>query len=135
MRDHALIMTEDLRVTNVTASAKGTVAEPGKRVNQKAGLNRAILDTAPGGFFPTCDKAEEAGCRVVFIDPRKHKPSQTCPVSGEVRKKGLSERTHTLPDGRVINRDQASAWVMWNIGQELAVAEMPETALRAAQAA
>jgi len=136
VRDHALIVTEDLTITNMTASAKGTVAEPGTRVNQKAGLNRAILDTAPGGFLSNLRiKAEEAGCRVVFIDPRKHKPSQTCPVSGEVRKKGLSERTHTLPDGRVINRDQASAWVMWNIGQELAVAEMPETALRAAQAA
>ena len=34
VRDHALIVTEDLRITNVMASAKGTVAEPGKRLYQ-----------------------------------------------------------------------------------------------------
>ncbi|MGY2049127.1 hypothetical protein [Methylobacterium sp. JK268] len=47
----------------------------------------------------------------------------------------MGERTHTLPDGRVISRDQASAWVLWNIGQELAAGASPEIALRAAQAA
>ena len=136
VREHALIVTEDLAIRNMTASARGTAEKPGKQVKQKAGLNREILDTAPGGFLSNLSiKAEEAGCRVVFADPRKHKPSQTCPVSGEVRKKGLGERAHTLPDGRVISRDQASAWVLWNIGRELAATEMPETALRAAQAA
>jgi len=38
---------EDLTVRNLTASARGTVEEPGTRVSQKAGLNREILDTAP----------------------------------------------------------------------------------------
>ena len=136
VREHAMIVTEDLSVRNMTASAKGTVEAPGRRVKQKAGLNRAILDTAPGSFLSNLRiKAEEAGCVLVLIDPREHKPSQTCPVSGEVRKKGLGERTHTLPDGRVISRDQASAWVLWNIGLELAAGANPETALRAATAA
>ena len=35
----------------------------------------------------------------------------------------------------MILRDQASAWVLWNIGQELTAGASPETALRAAQAA
>lgn len=136
VREHAVIVTEDLSVRNMTASAKGTIEAPGRCVKQKAGLNRAILDTAPGSFLSNLRiKAEEAGCVLVLVDPRKHKPSQTCPISGEVRKKGLGERTHTLPDGRVISRDQASAWVLWNIGQELATGASPETALRAAQAA
>lgn len=136
VREHAMIVTEDLSVRNMTASAKGTAETPGKRVKQKAGLNRSILDAAPGAFLSNLRiKAEEAGCALVLVDPRKHKPSQTCPVSGKVRRKSLGERTHALPDGRVISRDQASAWVLWNIGQELAAAEMPETALRAAQAA
>lgn len=39
---------EDLKVKNMTASAKGTVANPGKNVKQKSGLNRAILRT---GFY------------------------------------------------------------------------------------
>jgi putative transposase len=37
-----------------------------------------------------------------------------------------------LPDGRVITRDQASAWVLWTIGQELAAADRPVTSSRAA---
>jgi putative transposase len=137
-RDHAVIVTEDLSVTNMTASAKGTAEKPGKNVRQKAGLNRAILDATPGGWLSllTC-KAEEAGGRVILVDPRKHRPSQTDPVDGSVRKKALSERTHVLPDRQVIGRDQASAWVLWNIGQcilgqERARAETLETNARAA---
>src|SRR5450759_3164107 len=38
-----LIRVEDLRVRNMTRSAKGTVEAPGTNVRQKAGLNRAIL--------------------------------------------------------------------------------------------
>ncbi len=34
---------EDLKIKNMTASAKGTAEEPGRRVRQKSGLNRAIL--------------------------------------------------------------------------------------------
>jgi putative transposase len=33
----------DLKIKNMTRSAKGTLAEPGRRVAQKSGLNRAIL--------------------------------------------------------------------------------------------
>jgi putative transposase len=40
---HALIAIEDLSVKAMTASAAGTVDEPGKNVRQKAGLNRTIL--------------------------------------------------------------------------------------------
>jgi putative transposase len=133
VREHAVIVTEKLAIRNMTASARGTAEEPGKHVRQKAVLNRAILDTAPGSFLSTLhSKAEEAGVRLVLIDPRKHRPSQTDPISGAVRKKKLSERIHVLPDGRVITRDQASAWVLWNIGQELAVGFSPETSSRAA---
>lgn len=34
----------------MTASAAGTVEEPGHNVGQKSGLNRAILDQAWGNF-------------------------------------------------------------------------------------
>ncbi|WP_433522377.1 RNA-guided endonuclease InsQ/TnpB family protein [Nocardia pseudovaccinii] len=40
---YRLVALEDLRTRNMTASAKGTVAEPGTNVRQKAGLNKAIL--------------------------------------------------------------------------------------------
>jgi len=55
----ALIVTEELSIGNMTASAKGAVGNPGKNIKQKAGLNRAILDTAPGSFVNVlCVKAE-----------------------------------------------------------------------------
>jgi putative transposase len=44
----SLVAIEELLVKNMTASAKGTVEEPGSRVAQKAGLNRAILDQSWG---------------------------------------------------------------------------------------
>lgn len=120
VREHAVIVTEEISVKNMTASAKGTAETPGQNVRQKAGLNRAILDTAPGGWLSLLTtKAEEAAGRVILVDARKHRPSQTDPVSGAVRKKSLDEREHTLPDRRVIGRDQASAWVLWNIGQRI----------------
>jgi putative transposase len=42
-KNHGLVVLEDLKVKNMTASASGTVEEPGKMVAQKSGLNRAIL--------------------------------------------------------------------------------------------
>ena len=46
-KNHGWVGIEDLRVMNMTASAKGTVEAPGKNVRAKAGLNRGILDNAP----------------------------------------------------------------------------------------
>lgn len=124
VRDHAVIITENLSVKNMTASAKGTAERPRKNVRQKAGLNREILDTAPGSWLSMLRvKVEEAASRLILVDPRKYRPSQTDPVSGTVRKKALSERAHILPDGRVIGRDQAAAWVLWNIGQQILASE------------
>ncbi|MFE6306323.1 RNA-guided endonuclease InsQ/TnpB family protein [Nocardiopsis sp. NPDC057823] len=42
-RSFDTIRFEDLKIRNMTRSAKGTMEEPGRRVAQKAGLNRAIL--------------------------------------------------------------------------------------------
>jgi len=137
VRDHSLIVTEDLSVTNLTASAAGTVETPGRRVAQKAGLNRAILDTAPGGFLSMlATKAEEAGCELLVLDTRKHRPSQTCPGCGAVRKKTLSERTHHCGCGFVASRDEAAALAMLAAGLKLkgrepAWAARPETPARA----
>ncbi|MEX5632211.1 RNA-guided endonuclease InsQ/TnpB family protein [Parafrankia sp. FMc2] len=42
-RQFDLIRAEDLNILGMTRSARGTVAEPGRNVAQKAGLNRSIL--------------------------------------------------------------------------------------------
>ena len=45
---YAGIIVEDLRIANMTKSAKGTLEHPGRRVRQKSGLNRSLLDVSPG---------------------------------------------------------------------------------------
>ena len=58
---------EKLWVRNMTASAKGTVEEPGKNVAQKSGLNRNILDQGWSMFATFLGyKAHERGGRVEF---------------------------------------------------------------------
>lgn len=44
------VCIEDLNVSGMTSTAKGTLDNPGKMVRQKAGLNRAILDVSFGEF-------------------------------------------------------------------------------------
>lgn len=47
-KKHSVVVVEALKVKNMTRSARGTEQEPGKKVAQKAGLNRSLLDVAPG---------------------------------------------------------------------------------------
>ena len=72
---------EDLCIKTMTAS--GSVAEPGRNVRQKAGLDRAILERGWGGFdlILSC-KMEERGGRVMKIDPAF--TSRTCSACGSV---------------------------------------------------
>lgn len=113
VKEHALIATEKLQIANMTRSAKGTVEKLGKMVAQKAGLNREILDTAPGMFFQMLAyKAEEAGTVLELINTRKVKPSQTCPGCGAQAKKTLAERVHACGCGLTMSRDGAAALVM-----------------------
>ncbi len=76
-KSHGLIVLEKLAIANMTVSAAGTAAEPGRNVVQKSGLNRAILDKGWGEFRRQLGyKAEWHGCRVIEVDPRF--TSQTC---------------------------------------------------------
>jgi putative transposase len=75
--------------------------------------NGAILDTATGLFVTVlCVKAEEAGCKVILLDTRRHRSSRTCPSRARVRKKSLSERGHQCGCGFAAARDQAAALLM-----------------------
>ena len=46
---------EDLKIKNMSKSAKGTTENPGKNVKAKAGLNRIILNAGWGRFNTYCD--------------------------------------------------------------------------------
>ncbi|EFH8032688.1 TPA: RNA-guided endonuclease InsQ/TnpB family protein [Escherichia coli] len=43
-KNHAMIVIEDLKVSNMSKSAAGTVSQPGRNARAKSGLNRSILD-------------------------------------------------------------------------------------------
>ena len=43
-QQYALVVLEDLKVRNMSKSAKGSVESPGKKVRAKSGLNKSILD-------------------------------------------------------------------------------------------
>ncbi len=69
----------------MTASAKGTVEEPGSRVAQKSGLNGSILDQGWGIFFSKLDwKTLRLGGHVHKVPPQN--TSRTCPICGSVSK-------------------------------------------------
>ncbi len=77
VRDYDVIAVEDLRITNMTHSARGTLEEPGTNVAAKSGLNRSILDAGWGQFLGIlASKAEEAGREIRIVDPRH--TSVTC---------------------------------------------------------
>lgn len=66
----------------MTASASGTIENPGKNVAQKAGLNRAVLDVSFGTFRTQLEyKAAWYGSAVQVID-RYYPSSQTCSNCG-----------------------------------------------------
>ncbi|MEI5103173.1 transposase [Streptomyces sp. PmtG] len=80
---NALVVLEDLNVKGMTASARGTVTEPGTNVRQKAGLNRAILDKGWHGLERAVrNRARKTGATVRKINPAY--TSQTCPACGTV---------------------------------------------------
>ena len=80
---HAVAYVEDLKVKNMSRSAKDNQAEPGKNVRAKAGLNREILDQGWAEFRRQLGyKLNWKGGELVLVPP--HYTSQTCPMCGHV---------------------------------------------------
>ncbi len=113
VRQCAVLATEQLAPKNMSRSARGTVETPGRRVRQKAGLNREILSAAFGmAHQMLAYKAEEAGTRLHLSNTRQLKPSQRCSACWEIAPKTLADRMHVCPHcGHVMQRDQNSAAV------------------------
>jgi putative transposase len=70
-----------LRVSAMTASARGCVEVPGRNVRRKATLNRAILDNAPGERRrQLAYKTRRFGSELRLVAPAG--TSQTCAARG-----------------------------------------------------
>jgi putative transposase len=75
-----VIRIEDLKIRNMTRSARGKITQPGHNVRQKAGLNREIL--ASGWGLLACRLKDKAAGRIEKISPRH--TSQRCSACGHV---------------------------------------------------
>jgi putative transposase len=82
-KNHAVVVMEDLRITNMTASAAGATAEPGRNVAAKSGLNRRILDQGWGELRRQIGyKLDWLGGTLLLVDPRN--TSRTCNACGHI---------------------------------------------------
>ena len=85
-KNHAIVILEDLKIANMSRSAKGTVENPGTNVKQKSGLNRAILDQGWGEFVRQLEyKLTWNGGQLIQVNPRN--TSRKCPKCSHISAK------------------------------------------------
>ena len=84
-KNHAMIVVEDLKVANMSKSAKGSIEKKGKNVKAKSGLNKSILDQGWSMLVNMLVyKQQWRGGLLVKVDPKY--TSQTCSSCGHVAK-------------------------------------------------
>ena len=80
-KNHAAIVVENLKVRNMSRSAKGTAEEPGKQVAAKSGLNKSILDQGWSMFVNQLEyKLAWQRGTLIKVDPKN--TSRCCPACG-----------------------------------------------------
>jgi putative transposase len=86
-----VIALEALNLRAMTRSAKGSLAQPGRNVRAKAGLNRRMLDAGFGQFERLiAEKVAETARQIVRIDARFS--SQECSRCGHVARESRRKR-------------------------------------------
>ena len=76
-KNHGVIVLEDLKVMNMSKSAKGSVEEPGTNVAAKSGLNKSITDQGWYEFKrQLIYKQQWSGGKVILVNPVNS--SRTC---------------------------------------------------------
>lgn len=84
-KNHAIVVVEDLKVSNMSKSAAGTKAKPGRNVKAKSGLNKSILDQGWFEFRRQLGyKLDWLGGRLIPVPPQN--TSRTCPNCDHVSK-------------------------------------------------
>ena len=119
-KNHAIVYVEDLQVSNMTKSARGTVEAPGKNVRQKSGLNRAILDQAWYGFRRQLEyKLAWNGGFLIAVPPQN--TSRTCPCCGHTAKENRQTQANfeCVECGYIENADVVGAINVIQRGQAI----------------
>ena len=85
LSEYKEVYVEDLKIKNMSKSAKGDIENPGKNVKAKSGLNKSILQQSWGMFFEMLNyKLLQNGNTLTKVDPRH--TSQICPSCGYIDK-------------------------------------------------
>jgi putative transposase len=112
------IIVEDLRVCNMSRSAKGNAENPGTNVKAKSGLNKSILDQGWGEFSRQLEyKLCWQGKELVKIPPAY--TSQTCSACGHVSKNNRKSQSKFVCEkcGLTIHADHNAAINIHTLGQ------------------
>jgi putative transposase len=97
-KNHGTVVVEALKVRNMSASAKGTAAAPGRTVRQTAGLTRAILDQGWGMFrVMLAYKLADRGGTLIEV-PAAY-TSQTCAECGVVDARSRQDQARFICTG------------------------------------
>lgn len=103
-------IVEDLKIKNMTASAKGNEENHGKNVAAKSGLNRAIMRQGLRKFRTQLEyKAAWRGKQVIAVDPKY--TSRTCPSCGHKSKDNRKKQAifECVECGHIDNADVNAA--------------------------
>lgn len=117
-KTQAVVYVEDLRIRNMTRSARGTKDVPGKNVRPKAGLNRSILSQGWGEFKRQLDyKLGSNGGTLVVVPPAY--TSQTCSACGHVSAENRKSQAafQCIACGFEANADHNAAINILRVGQ------------------
>ncbi len=124
-KNHAVIIIEDLKVSNMSRSASGTIEEPGRNVKAKSGLNRSILDQGWGEFRRQLEyKQLWRGGKVVTINPGY--TSQACSACGHVSSENrkTQSRFECVVCGFAENADLNAALNIQSAGHALSACQV-----------
>lgn len=122
-KNHAVVYVEDLQVSNMSKSARGTAEEHGKNVKQKSGLNRSILDQSWFEFRrQLAYKLAWNGGHLIAVPPQN--TSRICPCCGYTAKENRQTQAdfECVECGYTENADVVGAINILRRGQEILAA-------------
>lgn len=92
-KNHAMVFVEDLKIRNMSKSAKGDMEKPGKNVKAKSGLNKSILDQGWATFIGYLDyKLQWQASQLWKVNPRN--TSRECPSCGHTHNDNRKTQAH-----------------------------------------
>lgn len=106
LSENQTVAVENLKIKNMSNSAKGSIENPNMRSSAKRGLNRSILHQSWGKFFELLDyKLKRNGGELIRVDPKF--TSQKCSCCGHIEKENRETQSRFICKscGNTINAD------------------------------